>query len=366
MGTLFKKIWYTHFDAVSSPLSNGENRRSSSNSYQTLLQKYPPFFFFEMDNRFKVIPVTSPFNTVAGTSANDNMSIEWSPRDPPVLDIFVRTWRGDGHWLVYLLRSIEKYVPRTLYRDILITFSPVDTTYFQSYLPFFPLPIKLISTTDVFIKDGPNKGSYYSQMYAKFYAYQHSDADFFIHMDSDTIFNEPIIRLDFLDEQNRVYVKRFKFDKLAANFRVWQKSAEKLLLEPVPYETMTGFPFVFPRDLYQNTIRLIEKRHKKPMLEVVRAVKDFAEFTTLGHYLITYMSGVRWVDNENKSAKVTQSWSWGGFGPHEVAWYECMLRAKDHNMCRLQKEQPPVLGSPSIGISYGWTILHLLLVHSLF
>jgi hypothetical protein len=279
--------------------------------------------------------IISLLNVATTASAKDNISIEWLPRNPPVLDFFIRTCRGDGHWLIYLLRSIEKYVPHTLYRDIIITFSSTETAYFQSYLPFFPLPIKLIPMTDIFIRGGRNNGSYYSQMYAKFYAYRHSDADFFIHMDSDTIFNQPIRRLDLLDEQNRVYVQRVKFSELPQNFRAWQKVAEKLLLESVPYETMTGFPFVYPRDLYQNTIRLIEKRHKKSMLEVARSVQDFIEFTTLGHYLITYMSN-RWIDNDNKSAKVFQSWSWGGFGPNEVAWYECILRAKNHKMCHFQ------------------------------
>jgi hypothetical protein len=280
---------------------------------------------------------TPPLNFVAAASVNDNVPIEWSPHDPPILDFFIRTWYGDGHWLVFLLRSIEKYVPRTSYRDIIITFSSTETAYFQSYLPFFPLPIKLMPITDVFIRNGPNNGSYYSQMYGKFYAYQHSDADFFIHMDSDTIFKEPIVRSDFLDEQNRVYVKRVKFDTLTKNFQVWRKVAGKLLLEQISYETMTGFPIVYPRDLYQNTIRLIEKRHKKSILEVARAIEDFSEFTTLGHYLITYMSNTRWVDNDKKSEKVIQLSSWGGFGPSQVAWYECILRAKDHKMCHLHE-----------------------------
>jgi hypothetical protein len=154
-------------------------------------------------------------------------------------------------------------------------------------------------------------------------------------MDSDTIFKEPITRLDLLDEQNRVYVKRWKFNKIEMKYGVWQKAAPKLLLEVVPYETMTDFPFVFPRDLYQNTIRLIEKRHNKSMLEVVKSIGDFIEFTTLGYYLITYMPK-QWIDNNNKSAKVFQSWSWGGFGPSQVAFYECILRAKYHKLCLLQ------------------------------
>ncbi|CAF1073898.1 unnamed protein product [Rotaria sordida] len=282
------------------------------------------------------MPTTSIINVEAINNVQGTLQVKWSPRDPPILDFFVRTWHGDGHWLIFLLRSIEQYVSRTLYRDIVITFSSAETAYFQSYLPFFSLPIKLIPTNDVYIKNGPNNGSYYSQMYTKFHAYQYSDADFFIHMDSDTMFKEPIIRLDLLDEQNRVFVKRSRFNEIDMNSRVWQKPAEKLLLEPVLYETMTGFPFVYPRDLYENTIRLIESRHNKPMLAVVRSVQDFIEFTTLGHYLITYMSNRRWIDNNNKSYKVVQSWSWGGFGPRQVAWYECLLRAKDNKMCHLQ------------------------------
>ena len=102
----------------------------------------------------------------------------------------------------------------------------------------------------------PNNGSYYSQMYAKFHAYQYSDADFFIHMDSDTIFKEPIGLLDFLDAHNKVYVKRIKFETMAEKI----PSVAKILprnyfLEQVPYETLTGFPFVYPRDLYQNAVK---------------------------------------------------------------------------------------------------------------
>ena len=39
------------------------------------------------------------------------------------------------------------------------------------------------------------------------------------------------------------------------------------------------------------------------MVEAVREVQDFAEFTTLGHYLITYMPSTRWTDNDKRSEK---------------------------------------------------------------
>jgi hypothetical protein len=260
----------------------------------------------------------------------------WQPRDPPIIDFYVRTWRGDGHWLIYLLRSIEIYVPRTLYRQIIITFPSTETPYFHSYLPLFSLPLKLIPVDDIFISYGNNNGGYYSQMFDKFHAFERSDADFFIHMDSDTVFKAPVTRRDFLDDHNRVYVKRDPFVNMTDAFRVWRKAAEGLLLEPVPYETMTGFPFVFPRDLYPKTIDLIEKRHKKCLLHVFQSRRNLIEFTTLGHFLITHMPPTRWIENVRKSEKVAQSWSWGGFGPNEVAWYECLLRAKNESLCQRQ------------------------------
>ncbi|CAF4739218.1 unnamed protein product, partial [Rotaria sp. Silwood2] len=99
---------------------------------------------------FAVMPTTSIINVEAINNVKDTLQIKWSPRNPPILDFFVRTWRGDGHWLIFLLRSIDKYVPRTLYRDVVITFSSTETAYFQSYLPFFSLSIKLIPTNDVY------------------------------------------------------------------------------------------------------------------------------------------------------------------------------------------------------------------------
>ena len=94
--------------------------------------------------------------------------IPWKPRNPPVMDFFIRTWEGDGHWLIYMLRSIEKFVPPTMYRDIIICFAKHEEEFFQSYLPYFSVPVRLVPEEDVYINSGgPNNGSYYSQMYSK-------------------------------------------------------------------------------------------------------------------------------------------------------------------------------------------------------
>ena len=262
----------------------------------------------------------------------------------PTVDFFVRTWRGDGHWLVFLLRSIDRFVPRTMYRRVIICFSHLELAFFESYLHAFSLSLHL-QLAPVVDQDtnivGPNNGGYSSQMVSKFYAFNHSDADFFIHMDSDTIFNRPVTLLDFLDSQRRVYVSTVEYASLQQNFGIWQTAAEQLLKEPVPKETMTSFPFVYPRSLYPTTIALVEKAHAKPFIDATRNCTRIIEFTTLGHVLITRFPD-QWLEKpiQERSDMVYQSWSWGGFSPEIVAWYECVLQSGKREECKLIKPPP--------------------------
>lgn len=243
----------------------------------------------------------------------------------PVIDFYVRTWKGDGHWLTFMLRSIEAHVPPHVYRNIIITYNKKEHDFFQSYLPLVPLPLVLIPEDDVFIRDGKNNGSYYSQMYSKFFPWKHSDADYFVHFDSDCVFTSTISKSDFMDDQGRVYVKAVNYSQLSKNFWTWKAPVEAMLKEEVPAETMTGFPFVFPRELYQEFISYVERLHGQEFLGVIRSMDDFIEFTSLGHFLTHHMPG-RWVYNDTKSAKVMQQRSWSGLTPEAAVACEIAIR----------------------------------------
>jgi hypothetical protein len=245
----------------------------------------------------------------------------------PVIDFFVRTWKGDGHWLIFLLRSIEAHVPRTVYRKIIVTYNRQEDAFFRSYLPLIPLPLVLIPEDDVYFQGGgPNNGSYYSQMYSKLMPWKHSDAEYFVHIDSDCVFTKRVSVSDFVDEQGRVYVAGSPFAAMKESYRVWQAPAEKLLNESVPTETMTGFPFVFPRGAYQGMIAHVEQRHGMPFLDVLKSMDYFNEFTPLGHYLMHHMPG-KWVENTRKSEKVKQQRSWNGLTPEAAATCEIAIRS---------------------------------------
>ena len=263
-----------------------------------------------------------------------------------MIDIVVRSWRGDGHWLCYLLRSIARFVPRSLYREVLISFTRSETAFFQSFLPaaFASLPLRLLPVDDpVLHLASPNNGSYYSQIVDKLYTHLRSDADVFLHMDSDMIFNRPVRLGDFMDEQQRVYVSRKAYDSLEPVYRRWQRPAQQLLHEAVPDETMTGFPLLFPRAVYPLLQQLVEAAHGRPFMAVLHNASDFNEFTPLGHVLVTRMPDA-WTERpvHDRLEMVYQSWSWGGFSPEIVTFYECVLQAGRREDCTQQARLTPL------------------------
>ena len=258
-------------------------------------------------------------------SESTTSSTTWQPRSPPVIDFFLRTWKGDGVWNIFLLRSIEVNVPPSLYRNIIVVYRQEEDAYFRSYLPRIPLPIVLHPEPDIYVRPGMNGGGLYSQMLSKFMAFKYSDADYFVHVHSDNLVQRPIHLHDLIDGHGRVYVKPVNYDQLHDNFRVWQRHAQVLLKENVSAETMTSFPIVYPRDLYPRMIEHVEQVHSQPFMTVLTSMEDFNEFTPLGAYLMAHMPD-RWVEKTIQTDIALQKWSWGGVSPDTVAEFEARLR----------------------------------------
>lgn len=254
-----------------------------------------------------------------------------------VTDILVRTWKGDGHWLIFLLRSIEKFVSRDSYRNIIITYDKSDAHFFNSYLTKFEitLPIKTIASMDSKgWKHGINNGGYHAQIYSKLIAHTYSDADYFVHIDSDCIFNTYVNSSHFFDSNGRVYLKPAPYSDLAPNFHIWKNVSQNILMMPVEFETMTKMPLVYPSVLYPAVLNHISKVHKNQnVLSVLQQMPTITEFPVLGAYLMKFMPELWTPLPEDIGYFVTQSWSWGGFGPENVAYYECILRSQKREDC---------------------------------
>lgn len=274
---------------------------------------------------------------------NNSKIININQNNSRVTDILVRTWKGDGHWLIFLLRSIEKFVSRDSYRNVIITYDKSDAHFFNSYLPKFKtLPIKTIAaSSNKGWKYGHNNGGYHAQIYSKMMAHTYSDADFFVHIDSDCIFNQNINSSHFFDSNGRVYLSPVRFSDLPPNFRIWQNVSQSMLLVPVEFETMTRLPLVYPRVLYPAVLDHISKVHKnKNVLSVLQQLPSICEFTSLGAYLMKFMPELWTLFPKEKEGFVNQGWSWGGFGPENVAYYECILRAQKREDCFFASSLP--------------------------
>ena len=97
----------------------------------------------------------------------------------PVIDIYVRTYRGDVAWLLWLLRSIENNVEESAFRSLLISVPRNDSRLFEaSLLPSFrrSLPIVLLASDDApferatrAMKSRTESGGYHAQVRESFF-----------------------------------------------------------------------------------------------------------------------------------------------------------------------------------------------------
>lgn len=245
----------------------------------------------------------------------------WKPRSPPVIDLYVRTRKADGHWLSFLLRSVSARVDRNAYRNLVITFSPNDTDYFASWLPLVDLPIRMVPVQDVYIRYSINQGGRYAAMVDRLHAFTVSDADYIVHVDSHNIFTKPVTASDFVDDQGRVFVHTLNYTALPEEASYNQGITSALFGEAVDVETATGHPTVYPRDVYGRAIAHAEAKHRKPFLNILRQLDDVTDYSALGHYLVTHMPG-RFVEKADKTECMAQKWSHGVLQPAIPALYE--------------------------------------------
>ena len=151
-------------------------------------------------------------------------------------DLCLVTFPGHYCGLPYLFRSIEKYVAG--FRRLIVVIEDQD--------PVPPLPDFAVLHRCRNYR-GTNYWGRGGQQIEKLRAFQRTDAERIVYVDSDTVFVRPVdIQTD----------PCFSLEKPPVIWRTWNEAGDaicwyeptKMVLgfEP-PYETMTRFPFTFPR-----------------------------------------------------------------------------------------------------------------------
>jgi hypothetical protein len=228
-------------------------------------------------------------------------------------DIFCVTYAPDARWLEYMLRSVDKYARG--FRRTVVVYPRSDQIQLDPVCAAHP------NVVQVMFDQGAD--GHMDQNALKTSPDLYSDAEFFLHMDSDCVFTAPASPHDYATDGKPDiwydYYENLTEDKVPGGVP-WQGITARALNTPVTVETMRRFPFLYPRWLYIETRKRIEKIHGIPFLEYVRtapciagAFHGYAEFNALGcmaFYEFPEQFKLRHISTAvEKPSKVNQYWS---------------------------------------------------------
>jgi len=272
----------------------------------------------------------------------------------PSVDVVVRTYVGDAHWLISCLRSIEHY--GQIFRNVIVVFPNYEEHFFRSFLidhresSFgFKLDIIAVSEQEVL----PN--GYIQQTFSKLHTDLHSDADAFCFIDSDTILTRTI-RWEDLYEGNQLLIRHVYWSEVDENHKTWKTKSEPAIGISGNRSFMSNMGLLYPREAFHGVRQEVEKTQQKTLKEYYMSMvcpgqKEStsdppampSEFELLGLWLSKFgdTSKIKFIhrDKDDKHAfahSIKLSWSWGGYDPMKVINNECHLR-KAGNQCELLK-----------------------------
>lgn len=277
-----------------------------------------------------ILEIANDVSTALQNATGDQIKSFLSAKNPAV-DIFIKTYPDDYPWLEYCLRSIRKFA--TGFRKVVIVSSAplkADATVFQ---------------VKEHIEDG-----YLSQQIFKLNADNFSDADYILHIDSDTIFTRPV--------SPETYFTNGKIDWLMTPYvkteTPWKAITEKFLKQPVEFEFMRRFPIMIPRWLYAAIRGFSERTHgvSADSYVVSQPYREFSEFNALGAFAYQFHNErFNWLNTENGNwpeLTVDQRWSRGGLTDEiKAEWDKILGDGHDNNKSQSYVVSPGQIESES-------------------
>jgi hypothetical protein len=240
----------------------------------------------------------------------------------PTVDVFIVSCAKHFEWLKWCLRSTVRFAHG--FRQVMIAIPEQDMTALNSWLGEFannqgvPIRIKMF-------RDWPGKG-FLCHEWQITCTDQFTDADYFVHIDSDCLFVEPVTPEDYFIDGKPVLMHG-SYDWLEhdvqANLRMWQQTVVDAIGGDVPQETMRRHPAVHPRETYALTRECIAKHTGRDPAEYVKSCREefaqgYAEFNTLGAVAWRHLHDkYHWLDHEQlhktqtpwPNNKLVQMWS---------------------------------------------------------
>jgi hypothetical protein len=202
-------------------------------------------------------------------------------------DIFIKTCKHDAPYLGYCLDSIRKFC--TGFRD----------TGFR----------------DTVVIHGEHPEGYLWQQVEKMYADNHTDADFILVTDSDTLFNQPVTPESFMRDGRPIWIHTPWTEEMLAHpgTATWKRVMTAFAKESPPSEFMRRQPFVFPRAVLPSLREFCLRNHGITLADYIMQSQSFSEWNVLGFHCWTHHRDLfHWIDSsvdELPPLFVRQFWS---------------------------------------------------------
>ena len=229
-----------------------------------------------------------------------------------IIDVFYVTCARDAEWFKQSLAVLKKNL--TGYRGIHVVCEPQDRDVILAIISDSSHHNIILHTAESW-----NKGeSYWWQQGVKMRAPQYTDADFIMHMDSDTFIKELCDVSEFFVDGKPVWLWSWYSD--IGDLVPWQAPTEKALGFKCDREFMRAFPFLLHRSTYATAAGGIGMAH--PRISWEEYVKGeaflrrkFSEFNVLGSAAYSLENNQYvWLDANRDTIpaamyKVKQFWS---------------------------------------------------------
>lgn len=212
--------------------------------------------------------------------------------------IFVKTCRKDLEWLNYCLKSMRRHCSgfsgTTVAADEDCR-GEIEGLLVDERLVFCPV----------------HHNGYIQQQIIKLMAFNHTDSDLILFVDSDVVFTKAATPESFMIGE-KPFLMRTPYGDLGGA-EAWRGITSRFLGFSVQYEYMRRMPLAFLRS---TLVRFYQAYHARISALNSMVTRDFSEFNALGAFAASAHPEKYEIINTLESALpesvATQYWSWGG------------------------------------------------------
>ena len=204
-----------------------------------------------------------------------------------ICDIYIKTHERDAPYHVECMRSIDKYC--TGFRKTVVV-------------------------------HGEHPRGYLAQQSSKMHADQHTDADFILVTDSDTLFTCPITPETYMVGDKSIWLHT-PFDTAMRedkNVKCWIDVMWEFFGHEPKHEMMRRQPFMVPAWALKALREFCVERHGQSLHDYIMSKRAFTEWNVLGMFMWEHFHDrIHWIDttkDELPELTVRQFWSWDDIG----------------------------------------------------